>query len=110
MIDPEEFETAEKRADFMEKGEIDIVNKSKIQKAGIDEEFGRFSRDIEQLKHKTLDLKEELAHLNKAFLVAVKMLRKTASKSDLEVVEKKINAWSPDKLVTKKELKKLLKG
>jgi len=109
MIEPHEMETAEKRAGFVEHEELDIINKSKEQKASIESDFNSFSADLKKIRHKIRYMNEELAELNKKFQEAVKLLRETASKSDLDVVERKVTMWSPEKLVTKRELKNILK-
>jgi hypothetical protein len=108
MIDPIEIENVERRLSFNENDEIEIINKSKLQQEAVESEFKKLNADLEHVKYKAKVLKTDIEHLQKLFLHAVKMLRGTASKSDLTVIEKKVDAWSPDRLVTRKELRKLI--
>jgi hypothetical protein len=109
MVEPGDAERAETRLGFLEHSELDIINSSKIHKSDFDAVFQEFSHKLETLRRKAQSQKAELLNLDRMFQLAVKMLRKTASKSDLDAVDKKISAWAPDKLITKKELARLLK-
>ena len=108
MIEQSEIDKVEQRTEFIENDEISIVNKTRMQKQEIESKFDTFMHELRLLNQKTHILKVQLAELNKSFLLAVKMLRQTASKSDLEIIEKKVDTWSPEKLITKKEFRKLL--
>jgi ElaB/YqjD/DUF883 family membrane-anchored ribosome-binding protein len=108
-MEQDESEQIENRISFLENEELNIVNRSKLQKQEVDNEFQLISDALQRLKSKAEEVKNELSYLNAQFQSAVLLLRKTVSKSDLDAADKKVSVWGPDKLVTRKEFLKMLK-
>src|SRR3989344_1563467 len=67
-----------------------------------------FEEDVINLKEKIRKLNVDLSELKLATLYLIKVLKQTASSTDFKVAEQKVNDWQLEKMITKKEFKKLI--
>jgi hypothetical protein len=110
MIAPNEMATVQNRAAFLENEEIDLINAAQEHDSAAKVIASEINSELQKLKQRTAELKSQLAELQKSFESAVKILKQTASKADLEMADRKMSVWSPDILVTRNELKKLIEN
>ncbi len=102
----EDIQRYESKINFLENMSNNFV--SKLNSRSKSMSHSGFEEEILNSKEKIRKLNVDLSELKLATLYLIKVLKQTGSSTDFKVVQEKINDWQLEKMITKREFKKLV--